>query len=1461
MNNKTYALMALVAGLLTACPAPGGANRPPTIGISSPDELQVVGSSLQVTLNGPTDPDGDSIKTITYKVDAGTASALSATNQGQTIGLAALSEGEHTVEVTATDVNNNTTTPGFKRKFRVDATRPVVDPISVDGSVPTGSVQKIFGTNVSILVTGFDKFFATDTNDSGTSSMTLQLRLDGNVVRAVNGGSLVFNTKDLTAGSHTLIAQAVDAAGNTAVIRTQVINVVEASAQDTTVPEISFINPTTDGIAFAPNSPLTVVVNASDKESGILATTVRLGATPLTSTDGGISFNTTLPATEGIQTINAFTTNSAGLKSAVITRTIKIDGTAPVVSISVNPVVGDRIDRVISGLAVDELAGTASVTVSIQALNATDQPIGTPIVSTVSADATTGAFTNTWNPSGLSFGKYRISVTAKDKLGNVSVPSLATATLLDKTKPEISLLSPGASSTFAAQVPLSALVSDNADDVNAGVTALQFIVDGQTSPINGTVDPANPRRFTATALLTTSGTYKVRAQANDAAGNIGQSTETSFTINASAPSVTFTSPTTNFVNASASIIATATATSAIQSIAFSEGTNALGTDTTSPFTANFDATGKPDGVYLIKAVATDANGFVGQNTLSLTLDKTAPNVSFTEISPIVGNKFERQIITIKALGNDGLSGLTRIELYVGVNGATPALFASQSAATASFVYSADALNYSDTVILELRGVDAAGNTTSVGTSQRTFTVTDLIAPTNAQFTSPVFDTISADTNVTVTAQDNNAVTGVRFFVDGVLTATDLAAPFNFNLVVAGLSNGTHSILAEVFDAAGNVSSVSKTITIAKDIIAPGLTLTNKTIATNGFYKGGSILEFLFSAADPTPSSGFNNVTFTPSAGTVGAASSTAPVDVNTWTLPTTTGNVNLRAVATDASSNASNPVFLNVSVDADAPTLNFTNVVSNQVFSSSPIDLGYIASDILSGVKTIELREDGVLIATSTTPTASFKWVPSKGNGTYVLELVAVDNVGNRSAPVSVSGISVTIPQPDITPPTVSINLPLPDPASGSIAISVSANDSSGISAVTLLIDGTPSGTDSAAPYSFSVDTALYNNGQVSLQARATDTQGNTSSNTAPTVINVLNARVPEFSIVSPANQAILNGNNTVSVSLLKRSTDYTFVTPITVDVLDYRGTTVASRTIAASGAGPATFVQPTTDIDFNGFPIDAYVIRARVTVDVAPPGASVGDGELVTQINVSNNNTSNQPPALQILSPLRLNQEQTTVPAMIQRNGIIVADLSDNSGLASVELRVTCDFGCGTLGPVNALEQYQAFVGSPSQARVFLKYDADATPYLPEGKYTFRVVAQDVQGNRNIQEIKAEINRSGVDSPPAPAYTESVALGGKSVLDPTQGATSVALCPGSATYSLGNVPSNARIFYWVTDPTGKLLSTGTSVGNTSIQQAFTVKGNWTFNAIVQEFSGNFTVIGTGATVSVNQILSSDPCP
>jgi len=182
-------------------------------------------------------------------------------------------------------------------------------------------------------------------------------------------------------------------------------------------------------------------------------------------------------------------------------------------------------------------------------------------------------------------------------------------------------------------------------------------------------------------------------------------------------------------------------------------------------------------------------------------DTTAPTVSASE-SGTSGT------ITLSATASDNV-GVTKVEWYV-----DGALQGSDTSSPYSLAVNSTGLaNGSHT--LTAKAYDAAGN---VGTSTSvSFSVNngggggDTTAPTASASESGTSGTIT----LSATASDNVGVTKVEFYVDGSLKATDTSSPYSASLNSATLADGTHSLVAKAYDAAGNVgtsATVSFTIT-------------------------------------------------------------------------------------------------------------------------------------------------------------------------------------------------------------------------------------------------------------------------------------------------------------------------------------------------------------------------------------------------------------------------------------------------------------------------------------------------------------------------------------------------------------------------------------------------------------------------------------------------------------------------
>jgi hypothetical protein len=106
-------------------------------------------------------------------------------------------------------------------------------------------------------------------------------------------------------------------------------------------------------------------------------------------------------------------------------------------------------------------------------------------------------------------------------------------------------------------------------------------------------------------------------------------------------------------------------------------------------------------------------------------------------------------------------------------------------------------------------------TDSMGTQTASLTGTgkDMIAPT-AQVTAPANGaSVTGTVTVTATATDNVGVTSVQIYIDGVLKVSGTTSPFSYSWNTATVTNGSHTICAKAYDAAGNVGTSTITVTV------------------------------------------------------------------------------------------------------------------------------------------------------------------------------------------------------------------------------------------------------------------------------------------------------------------------------------------------------------------------------------------------------------------------------------------------------------------------------------------------------------------------------------------------------------------------------------------------------------------------------------------------------------------------
>jgi hypothetical protein len=201
----------------------------------------------------------------------------------------------------------------------------------------------------------------------------------------------------------------------------------------------------------------------------------------------------------------------------------------------------------------------------------------------------------------------------------------------------------------------------------------------------------------------------------------------------------------------------------------------------------------------------------------------------------------------------------------------------------------------------------------------------------------------------------------------------------------------------------------------------------------------------------------------------------------------------------------------------------------------------------------------------------------------------------------------VAIPGGDASP-TVSLTSPAAGATvSGSVALAANASDDKGVSKVDFLVDGAivASDTSSSGGWTGTWNSATAGDGSHAITARATDTIGQTASDSKTVTVDNVDSP-PTVSLTAPADGAAVKG----IVGLSASASDDTGVT--TVEFL-VDGSVVATDTSATGGwtgswdtsgvgEGPHTVVARATDTK----PQSATSGAHQVTVDRTAPGVAI---------------------------------------------------------------------------------------------------------------------------------------------------------------------------------------------------------------------------------------------------------------
>lgn len=730
-------------------------------------------------------------------------------------------------------------------------------------------------------------------------------------------------------------------------------------------------------------------------------------------------------------------------------------------------------------------------------------------------------------------GRHTWACSAVDNANNRSATVTGTI-YIDKDAPTVAAVAaPSVTHNGNITITLSATDPDLPGGfAGSGVKSIQWTANnlgGSGSVLNGN---------TLTLTVSNTGTTTVTYSATDKVNNTRSDKTITVVIDKTKPTVASTlTPASGISNTGVTASFTATETGGAGLARFDFTDNGAVTPFTfgpGQNTFTFDASYSVEGRHVLTVVATDNAGNVSDtSTATVLVDKTAP-VAGASAAPSGGG----QAVTISATDPPagtpaGASGVKSITYSVDGGGSTTVTGASTT--LPAFTSGSHTVTYTAT--------DNAGNTSA----PKTITVvSDTTAPTTSAVANPASPSNQTIT-VTVTAQDEVGGSGVKSIATSVNGGpADSANGATKTLTFS--AEGTYTVTYTATDNAGNTSA-PKTITVVVDKTAPTVTATPSPAATSD---NTVALNF---AANDTGGAGVESITVTVDGGTpVTYTNPTAMIQL------TSQGRFVVTYTAKDRAGNTSAPQTITIVVDKTAPVANA--VASPATTSNGTITVNVGATDPAipggagSGVKSLSLSVDGAPAATVNGSSASQVFTTE---GTHTVTYTATDNVGNTSAPRT---ITVVI---DKTAPTVTAT-PSPGTVSnGTITLALAASDTggSGVASITTVTNGGAPVTTNAA----NATRAFSAEGRYVVSYTATDAAGNTS---APQTITLLVDKTAPTAIAVASPSGVSNGTITVSVS----ATD--------PDISGGAGSGVKSVTTSVNGGAPTTTNASTASLSFS---------------------------------------------------------------------------------------------------------------------------------------------------------------------------------------------------------------------------------------------------------------------------------------
>ncbi|WP_426442221.1 hypothetical protein [Bradyrhizobium genosp. P] len=1297
-------------------------------------------------------------------------------------------------------------------------------------------------------------------------------------------------------GSHSIVVQDTDAAGNTGTSNPLVF--VLETGPTVTIAAIEGNN-VINAAEAAAGVALSGMVSGVAANSSFLVTVTDNGVvTTYTATvdAAGSTWSATIPAAaatalaNGTATVSAQITDANG-NIASASQSVTVAETGPTVTIAA--IEGNNVINAAEAAAGVALSGMVSGVAANSSflVTVTDNGVVTTYTATVDAAGSTWSATiPAAAATALANGTATVSAQITDANGNTA--SASQSVTVAETGPTVTIAAIEGNNVInaaeaAAGVALSGMVSGVAANSsflvtvtdNGVVTTYTATVDAAGSTWSATIPAA-----AATALA--NGTATVSAQITDANGNTASASQ-SVTVAETGPTVTIAAIEGNNVINAAEAAAGVALSGMVSGVAANSSFLVTVTDNgvVTTYTATVDAAGSTwsatipaaaatalaNGTATVSAQITDANGNTASASQSVTVAETGPTVT---IAAIEGNNV---INAAEAAAGVALSGMvsgvaanSSFLVTVTDNGVVTTYTATVDAAgstwSATIPAAAATALANGTATVSAQVTDANGNTASASQSVTVAetgpTVTIAAIEGNNVINaaeaaagvalSGMVSGVAANSSFLVTVTDNGVVTTYTATVDAAGSTWSATIPA---AAATALANGTATVSAQITDANGNTASASQSVTVAET----GPTVTIAAI------EGNNVINAAEAAAGVALSGMVSGVAANSSFlvtvtdnGVVTTYTATVDAAGSTWsaTIPAAAatalanGTATVSAQVTDANGNTAS-ASQSVTVAETGPTVTIAAIEGNNVINAAEAAAGVALSGMVSGVAAnssflVTVTDNGVVTTyTATVDAAGSTWsatIPAAAatalaNGTATVSAQVTDANGNTAS----ASQSVTVAE---TGPTVTI-----------AAIEGNNVINAAEAAAGVALSGMVSGV--AANSSFLV--TVTDNGVVTTYTATVDAAGSTWSATIPAAAAtaLANGTATVSAQVTDANGNTASASQSVTVA----------ETGPTVTIAAIEGNNVINAAEAAAGvalsgmvsgvAANSSFLVTVTD---NGVvtTYTATVDAAGSTWSATIPAAAAtalanGTATVSAQVTDANGNIASASQSVTVAET----GPTVTIAAIEGNNVINAAEAAAGVALSGMVSGVAANSSfLVTVTDNGVVTTYTATVdaaGSTWSATI----PAAAATALANGTATVSAQITDANGNTASASQSVTVAETG------PTVTIA-AIEGNNVINAAEAAAGVALSG-----MVSGVAANSSFLVTVTDNgvvttyTATVDAAGSTWSATIPAAAATAlaNGTATVSAQITDANGNtasasqsVTVAETGPTVTIAAI-------